>query len=95
MNSNEIMSNPWDLGGSTIFYVGDYICFKRGKYFGQEGVIESVTDKMARVRIAPHSPDSLKLVRVMPESLRHLDDDEIARIPDWDWESMNKVLDFS
>ena len=50
---------------------------------------------MARVRIAPHSPDCLKLVRVMPESLRHLEDDEIARVPDWDWDTMNSVLEFS
>ena len=87
------MYNPFDLGGSVIFYVGDFVCFDKGKYFGQEGIIESVTAKMARVRIAPHCPDALKLVRVMPTSLRHFSEEEKSRVPEWDWVEYSTVLE--
>ena len=86
------MSNPFDYGGRVVYYVGDFVCFDKGKYFGQEGIVESVTNKMARVRIAPHSPDALKLVRVMPTSLRHFTETEKARVPDWDWDEYSKHL---
>ena len=86
------MSNPFDFGGSIIYEVGDFVCFDKGKYFGQEGIIESVTEKMCCVRIAPHSPDGLKLVRVMPTSLRHFNSEENGRVPDWNWSELSKVL---
>ena len=46
----------------NLIEIGDYIVFEKGKYMGQQGIVEGVTAKMLKVRIAPHSPDALKFV---------------------------------
>ena len=68
-----------------LIEIGDFIVFEKGKYIGQQGIVEATTKKMFKIRIAPHCKDSLKLVTVRPTSLRKMVMDELRTVRYWDW----------